>query len=471
MNAKQLQASAIVLADPAVDKIMSNAGSGGGNTSNTGKLFISLKPFADRPGVTADDVINRLRPKLAELRGFRIFLQAAQDITVGTRQSRTQYQYTLQSPDIAELGHWANVMTDKMQAMPQLQDITTDQQDTASRTMVRIDRDLASRLGISTQAIDDTLYDAFGQRQVATIFTQLNQYHVVLEVDPKFQQDPSSLRLIYVKSASGAQVPLSAFTTFEPSTSALSINHQGQFPAITISFNLAPGVALGDATALVERAAADAHMPPTVTPTFQGNAQAFHDSLSTIPLLIVAALVAVYIVLGILYESFIHPLTILSTLPSAGVGALLMLWIFHYPLDMMALIGIILLIGIVKKNAIMMIDFALEAERHQGMAPAEAIYQAALLRFRPITMTTMAALFSGLPLMLGSGAGSELRRPLGFAIVGGLLLSQALTLFTTPVVYLYLDRFGAWIRGDKPAADVKETPVIAGPRPAKQSAA
>ncbi len=471
MNAKQLLASQVVLSDPAVDKIMSNAGSGGGTTSNTGRLFISLKRFSDRPGVTADDVINRLRPKLAELKGFRVYLQAAQDITVGTRQSRTQYQYTLQSPDIAELGHWANVMTDKMRVMPQLQDITTDQQDTASRTMVRIDRDLASRLGISTQAIDDTLYDAFGQRQVATIFTQLNQYHVVLEVDPKFQQDPSSLRQIYVKSASGAQVPLSAFTVFEPSTSALSINHQGQFPAITISFNLAPGVALGDATALVERAAADAHMPATVTPTFQGNAQAFHDSLSTIPLLIAAALVAVYIVLGILYESFIHPLTILSTLPSAGVGALLMLWIFHYPLDMMALIGIILLIGIVKKNAIMMIDFALEAERHQGMAPAEAIYQAALLRFRPITMTTMAALFSGLPLMLGSGAGSELRRPLGFAIVGGLLLSQALTLFTTPVVYLYLDRFGAWIRGDKRPAHIADAPVVPGPRPAKQNAA
>ncbi|MDB5394997.1 MAG: acriflavin resistance protein, partial [Rhodospirillales bacterium] len=449
MARKQEQASAIILSDPGVATIMSNVGAGGGNTSNTGKLFISLKPFQERPGITADDIINRLRPKLARLEGFRVFMQAAQDITVGTRQSRTQYQYTLQSPDIAELGHWANVMVDKMRSLPQLQDITTDQQDTASRTMVKIDRDLASRLGITTQAIDDTLYDAFGQRQVATIFTQLNQYHVVLEVDPKFQQDPSALRLIYVKSASGAQVPLSAFTTFEPTTSALSINHQGQFPAITISFNLAPGVALGEATALVERTAADAHMPATVTPTFQGNAQAFHDSLSTIPLLIAAALVAVYIVLGILYESFIHPLTILSTLPSAGVGALLMLWIFHYPLDMMALIGIILLIGIVKKNAIMMIDFALEAERHQGMSPEDSIYQAALLRFRPIMMTTMAALFSGFPLMLGSGAGSELRRPLGFAIVGGLLLSQALTLFTTPVVYLYLDRFGAWLRGDK----------------------
>jgi hydrophobe/amphiphile efflux-1 (HAE1) family protein len=464
MARKQEQAVDIVLRDPAVGKVMSSTGAGGGSTSNTGRLFISLKPFEDRPGVTADDVINRLRPKLAQMQGFRVFMQAAQDITVGTRQSRTQYQYTLQSPDLAELGHWANVMVDKMRTLPQLQDITTDQQDTAPRTMVRVDRDLASRLGITTQAIDDTLYDAFGQRQVGTIFTQLNQYHVVLEVDPKFQQDPSSLRLIYVKSASGAQVPLSAFTSFEPSTSALSINHQGQFPAITISFNLAPGVALGDATALVERAGAEAHMPSTVTSAFQGNAQAFHDSLATIPLLIAAALVAVYIVLGILYESFIHPLTILSTLPSAGVGALLMLWIFHYPLDMMALIGIILLIGIVKKNAIMMIDFALDAERLQGMSPEASIYQAALLRFRPIMMTTMAALFSGLPLMLGSGAGSELRRPLGFAIVGGLLLSQALTLFTTPVVYLYLDRLGVWLRGGKVGTPMIPVEMAGAPR-------
>ena len=467
MALKQEQAIAIVLTDPAVANVMANIGAGGGNTSNTGKLWISLKPFKDRPGVTADDVIDRLRPKLAKQPGLKIFLQASQDITVGGRSTRTQYQYTLQSPDIGELDHWSNVMLDKMRALPQLRDLASDQQDTASRTMVKIDRDLASRLGITTQSIDDTLYDAFGQRQVATIFTQLNQYHVVLEVDPKFQQDPSSLRQIYVKSTFGAQVPLSAFTAFEPGTSALSINHQGQFPAVTISFNLAAGVALGDATAAVDRIAADAHLPATVTATFQGNAQAFRDSLVTIPLLIAAALVAVYIVLGILYESFIHPLTILSTLPSAGVGALLMLWIFHYPLDMMALIGIILLIGIVKKNAIMMIDFALEAERHQGMAPADAIYQAALLRFRPIMMTTMAALFSGLPLMLGSGAGSEMRRPLGFAIVGGLILSQALTLFTTPVVYLYLDRFGAWLRGE-PARAAKRAAAVGS---SKQTAA
>jgi HAE1 family hydrophobic/amphiphilic exporter-1/multidrug efflux pump len=449
MVRKQEAASAIILGDPAVLALNANVGAGTMNTANTGRLFISLKPFDQRRGVTSDDVINRLRPKLAQLDGFKVFLQSSQDITVGTRPTRTQYQYTLQDQDIGELGHWANVMLTKLQAIPQLQDVASDQQDTAPRTLLRIDRDKASRLGISAQAIDDTLYDAFGQRQVATMFTQLNQYHVVLEVDPRFQQDPAALNLIYVKSTTGAEVPLAAFARFEPATAALSINHQGQFPAITLSFNLAPGVALGDATSRIAQAERETRLPAAVTATFQGNAQAFQDSLASVPLLILAALVSVYIVLGMLYESFIHPLTILSTLPSAGVGALLMLWIFDYPLDFMALIGIILLIGIVKKNAIMMIDFALEAERHQGMAPVEAIYQAALLRFRPIMMTTMAALFSGLPLMLATGAGSELRRPLGFAIVGGLLLSQMLTLFTTPVVYLALDRFGAWMRGSR----------------------
>jgi len=462
MTRKQEQAIEIVMEDPAVASAMSNIGSGNGNTSNTGRIFFALKPFEQRRGVTADDVINRLRPKLAQLQGFRAFMQTSQDITVGTRFTRTQYQYTLQDPDIDELDRWSNVMLDRLQRIPKLQDVTTDQQDSAPRTMVRVNRDMASRLGISAQAIDDTLYDAFGQRQVATMFTQLNQYHVILEVDPKFQQDPTSLSQIYVKSTSGALVPLSAFTSFEPATAALSINHQGQFPAITISFNLAPGVALGEATDLIQSAERDARLPPSVTATFQGNAQAFQDSLTTIPILIAAALVAVYIVLGILYESFIHPLTILSTLPSAGVGALLMLWIFNYPLDIMALIGIILLIGIVKKNAIMMIDFALEAERRENMPPADAIYRAALLRFRPIMMTTMSAMFSGIPLMLGSGAGSELRRPLGFAIVGGLIVSQMLTLFTTPVVYLYLDRFGAWVRGPSaklPSRSASERPM------------
>jgi multidrug efflux pump subunit AcrB len=338
-------------------------------------------------------------------------------------------------------------MLEKMRKIPQLQDVATDQQLLGPRTMVRVDRETASRLGITPQQIDDTLYDAFGQRQVGTIFTQLNYYHVILEVDPKDQVSPDSLSRIYVKSATGAQVPLSAFTRFEPTTGPLSVSHQGQFPAVTLSFNLAPGVALGDAVALVQRAAAEAKLPATVLPSFQGNAQAFQSSLSTMPYLIAAALVAVYIVLGVLYESYIHPLTILSTLPSAGVGALLMLALFGYPLDMMGLIGIILLIGIVKKNAIMMIDFALVAERHEHLSARDSIYQAALLRFRPIMMTTMAALFGGIPLMLSTGAGSELRRPLGFAIVGGLIVSQALTLFTTPVVYIYLDRLSDWLRG------------------------
>jgi HAE1 family hydrophobic/amphiphilic exporter-1/multidrug efflux pump len=368
---------------------------------------------------------------------------------VGGRLSRTQYQYTLQDADSEELTHWSSIMLGKLKTLPQLQDVATDEQLSAPRTMVKIDRETASRLGITSQQIDDTLYDAFGQRQVGTIFTQLNQYHVVLEVAPKDQQDARALDRIYVKSITGAQVPLSAFASIAQSTGSLSVSHQGQFPAVTLSFNLSPGVALGDAVSLIQRAAQDVHLPRTVMPSFQGNAQAFQASLTTMPYLIAAALVAVYIVLGVLYESYIHPLTILSTLPSAGVGALLMLTLFGHPLDMMGLIGIILLIGIVKKNAIMMIDFALEAERHQNMSPADSIYQAALLRFRPIMMTTMAALFSGLPLMLASGAGSEFRRPLGLAIVGGLIVSQALTLFTTPVVYLYLDRFSLWVRGSR----------------------
>jgi len=443
---RQEQAAAIIREDPAIGAIPNALGSGGGNTTNTGRMFISLKPF-DQRSASADEVINRLGPKLAALKGFQVHLQARQDITVGGRLSRTQYQFTLQDADSEELTHWSSVMLDKLKTIPQLQDVATDEQLSAPRTVVNVDRETASRLGITSQQIDDTLYDAFGQRQVATIFTQLNQYHVVLEVDPRDQLDPSALSRVYVKAATGAQVPLSAFASFVPSTGPLSVSHQGQFPAVTLSFNLSPGVALGDAVSLIQRAARDVHLPPTVLPSFQGNAQAFQASLATMPYLIAAALVAVYIVLGVLYESYIHPLTILSTLPSAGVGALLMLTLFGHPLDMMGLIGIILLIGIVKKNAIMMIDFALEAERHQGMSPAESIYQAALLRFRPIMMTTMAALFSGLPLMLATGAGSEFRRPLGLAIVGGLIVSQALTLFTTPVVYLYLDRLSQWMSG------------------------
>ena len=448
MVRKQQQAMDIIRSDPGIGKIPANVGGGGGNTANTGRMFIALKPF-DQRTATADEIIDRLRPKLAQIEGFKVFLQSAQDINVGGRFTRTLYQYTLQDPDLDELSHWSDVMLGALKAIPQLEDVATDQENAAPRTMVKIDRETASRLGIQAQQIDDTLYDAFGQRQVATTFTQLNQYHVILEVDPKFQLDPASLQMIYVKSANGTQVPLSAFASIEPATASLAVSHQGQFPAVTLSFNLAPGVALGDSLALIRKAEAKVHLPSSVQATFQGNAQAFQASLATMPYLIAAALIAVYIVLGILYESYIHPLTILSTLPSAGVGALLFLALFRYPLDMMGLIGIILLIGIVKKNAIMMIDFALEAERHENMSPEASIYHAALLRFRPIMMTTMSAFFGGLTLMLSHGAGSELRRPLGVAIVGGLVVSQALTLFTTPVVYLYLDRLGAWLRGSR----------------------
>jgi multidrug efflux pump subunit AcrB len=457
---KQEQAADILRSDPAMGTVPSAIGSGGGNTTNTGRMFPSLKPF-DQRSVSADEVVNRLMPKLAALNGFRVHLQVRQDITVGGRLSRTQYQYTLQDADSEELSHWSSIMLKKMAAIPELQDVSTDEQVAGPKLMVKVDRETASRLGITPQQIDDTLYDAFGQRQVATTFTQLNQYHVILEVDPRDQANPDALDRLYVKSSTGAEVPLGAIATFEKSISPLSISHQGQFPAVTLSFNLSPGVALGDAVSLIQKAADDAHLPRTVLASFQGNAQAFQASLASMPYLILAALIAVYIVLGVLYESYIHPLTILSTLPSAGVGALLMLSIFGFPLDMMGLIGIILLIGIVKKNAIMMIDFALEAERHQGMSPLDSIYQAALLRFRPIMMTTMAALFGGIPLALATGAGSELRRPLGVAIVGGLIVSQALTLFTTPVVYLYLDRFSLWLRGgDSAPAERRDTPVV-----------
>ena len=442
MMKKVEQANEIILADPAVfsSNVSAGAGSRGGNMSNTARLGFALKPFAQRDS-SADEVIARLRPKLAAIPGLSVRLVSSQDITVGARAAKAQFQYTLQGQDITELNAWGKVMFKKISDIKKLTDVSTDQQDAGSRLMVKVDRNTASRLGILSQQIDDTLSDAFGQRQVATIFTQLDQYHVILEVDPRVQQSPDALSKIYVKSASGAQVPLSAFASFERTTAPLVVSHQGQFPALTISFNLASGVALSEAIDLVKEAEREAHLPPSVIPTFQGTAQAFQASLVSMPWLIAAAIVAVYIVLGILYESYIHPLTILSTIPSAGVGALLMLRGFGYPLDMIGLIGIILLIGIVKKNAIMMIDFALEAERLHGMAPEESIYHAALTRFRPIMMTTMAALFSGIPLMVMKGAGAELRQPLGYAIVGGLILSQMLTLFTTPVVYLALSRF------------------------------
>ena len=432
----------VVMADPAVDSVVGLTG-GTQGTSNTGRMFIALKPVAERK-LTAAEVITRLRPKLANVPGATLYLQAIQDIRVGGRLSNALFQFTLQGDDLRELNRWAPRMQRKLQALAALTDVSSDQQNRGLEASVVIDRDTASRLGISPQMIDDTLYDAFGQRQVSTMYTQLNQYHVVMEVAPRFWQSPETLQDIYVRAASGAQVPLSAFTHFAPTTTALAVNHQGQFPAVTLSFNLAPGVALGDAVTAIEAAEREIGLPASIRASFQGTAQAFQASLANEPLLILAALVTVYIVLGVLYESYIHPLTILSTLPSAGVGAILALLLCRMDLSVIALIGIILLIGIVKKNAIMMIDFALEAERTEGKGPEEAIYEACLLRFRPIMMTTMAALLAGLPLALGTGTGAELRRPLGITIVGGLVVSQLLTLYTTPVVYLYLDRLSLW---------------------------
>jgi len=378
----------------------------------------------------------------------------AQDINVGGRLARTQYQYTLQDANLDELNEWAPRMLDKLRTLPQLQDVASDQQSNAGGVAVTVDRDVAARFGILPQLIDDTLYDAFGQRQVTQYFTQLNQYHVVLEVDPALQADPQALEKIYLTSPmNGQQVPLRSFVKVETGgRNFLSISHQGQFPAVTLSFNLSPGTALGQAIDAIQRAEGQINKPASMVGNFQGSAQAFRSSLASQPYLIAAAIFVVYLILGMLYESYIHPITILSTLPSAGVGALLILIVAGYDLSVIALIGIILLIGIVKKNAIMMIDFALEAERRQGMSPEEAIHQACLLRFRPIMMTTMSALLGGLPLMLGSGTGSELRRPLGFAVVGGLLLSQALTLYTTPIVYLYMDRISAALRGGRRVA-------------------
>jgi hydrophobe/amphiphile efflux-1 (HAE1) family protein len=446
--------AAIVDADPDVESTTMYAGQVG-SPQNNGRVIINLKP---KPGRTAsaDEIINRLRPQLAKLDGISLFMQAVQDINVGGRNTKTQYQYTLQDANLDELNHWAPILLDRFQQLPGLADVTSDQQSNAPTVSMAIDRSTASRFGILPQVIDDTLYDAFGQRQITQYFTQLNQYHVILEVDPKLQTDPAALDKIYVKSpVTNGMVPLSTFVKRDTTTTNyLSISHQGQFPAVTLSFNLPPGVALGQAVDQIQRAEATMGLPSTVLGTFQGNAQAFQSSLASQPYLIAAALVVIYIIMGMLYESYIHPITILSTIPSAGVGALLILMMFHYDLSVIALIGIILLIGIVKKNAIMMIDFALAAERERGLNPEESIYEACLMRFRPIMMTTMAALLGGVPLMLGAGTGSEIRRPLGFAIVGGLLLSQVLTLYTTPVVYLYLDRFSQWVsnRRGVPAA-------------------
>ena len=442
----------VVLEDPAVLSVASFIGADGTNpTTNSGRLNITLKNRGDR-AESAPEVIARLQPKLAEVEGIQLFMQPVQDLNIETRTSATQYQYTLEDADPVELSEVGARVLARLQALPELRDVTSDLTTAGLQEKLTIDRDTAARLGILPGTIDDTLYDAFGQRQVSTIFTQLNQYRVILEVRPEDQQDPRALDRIYLKSQTGESVPLSAIAHFEQGTSPLAISHQGQFPSGTISFNLAPGGALGDAVDAIRKAEAEIGLPPGVRPAFAGTAQAFQESLASEPLLILAALVTVYIVLGVLYESYIHPVTILSTLPSAGVGALLALMVTRNHFSIIALIGIILLIGIVKKNAIMMIDFALEAERDRGLSPREAIYQACLLRFRPIMMTTLAALLGGIPLALGSGAGSELRRPLGISIVGGLLISQVLTLYTTPVIYLYMGRLGAWLKPRPKAA-------------------
>ncbi len=434
----------IIKTDPAVENV--GAFTGGGGAVNTGFVYLALKPLSERK-ISASQVIDRLRPKLVSIPGATVFLQAGQDLRIGGRQSNAQYQYTIQSDNIDDLVAWGPRLLTEMRKLRMLTDVNTDQQNSGLQAALVYDRNTAARMGITAQMIDNTLYEAFGQAQVSTMYTPLNQYHVVMEVAPQYWQDPTSLNDIYIRPSVGKEVPLSAVTHYAPKTAPLSVNHQGQFPSVTVSFNLAPGVALSDAATAITQMQQRMGVPDTIHGMFSGTLQAFQASLSTQPFLIITALMAVYIVLGILYESYIHPITILSTLPSAGVGAVLALLLFHVDLSVIALIGVILLIGIVKKNAIMMIDFALAAERQENKTSEEAIYQACLLRFRPILMTTMAALFGALPLALGTGTGSELRRPLGITIIGGLIVSQMLTLYTTPVVYLYLDRLRVrWAR-------------------------
>ena len=452
MAERQQALAGVILKDPAVAGLSSFIGVDGTNTTlNSGRMQINLKPLRER-GVDVRAVIERLQARLGQTDEMTLYMQPVQDLTVEDRVSRTQYQYTLEDADLDELNRWAPRLVETLQTLPELRDVSSDQQDRGLASMLVIDRNTASRLGISPQLITDTLYDAFGQRQVSTMFTQLNQYRVILEVMPEFQKSPEALQFLDVRSAGGGQVPLSVFTQVSETNAPLVISRQGQFPAVTLSFNLAPGNSLGDAVLAIERATERIGLPASIRGSFQGTAQAFQSSLGNEPLLILAALVTVYIVLGVLYESYIHPLTILSTLPSAGVGALLALMLCRTEFSVIALIGIILLIGIVKKNAIMMIDFALEAERKEGKSPLDAIYEACLLRFRPIMMTTMAALLGALPLAMGTGVGSELRRPLGIAIVGGLIVSQVLTLYTTPVVYLAFDRLARRVAAGRSSA-------------------
>jgi multidrug efflux pump len=448
----------LIKSEPSVANVM--AFTGGNGAANSGFIYLGLKPMGQRQ-LTSSQVINRLRPKLASVPGASVFMQAGQDLRIGGRQSNAQYQYTIQSDTLQDLVKWGPRLLQEMRKLPGFTDVNSDQQNNGLQVSLVYDRQTAARLGLSPQMIDNTLYDAFGQEQVSTMYTELNQYHVVMEVDPKFWQSPEGLNSIYLRSTnSSGQVPLSAIARFEPTTAPITVSHQGQFPSVTVSFNLAPGVALSDAVRTIHQMEQRIGMPARIQGSFSGTLQAFQTSLASEPILIITALLAVYIVLGILYESYIHPITILSTLPSAGVGAVLALMLFRTDLSVIAVIGVVLLIGIVKKNAIMMIDFALAAEREQGKRPRDAIFQACLLRFRPIMMTTLAAMFGALPLIVGRGNGAELRRPLGIAIVGGLIVSQVLTLYTTPVVYLEIDRlrlrWEAWRHGR----------VVAAPHPA-----